>query len=192
MDRLKPLSELAEQDRRWDDRPIETLYELAASSALHESVPEVIRSHFATAQNLLAYSWFHYPFNVTAQFLAYVSVEAALKHRYPNLKSQRRPKEAAGFKELVAHAVREGDVVDSGFAHVRWRNELRERELAAGLPWAAAVDTERIRPYVEVLVNTLPGLRNAFAHGEYMLHDQGAGSVRICAEFINQLFSTPR
>jgi hypothetical protein len=168
------------------------MHELAASSALHDGVPEVVRSHFATAQNLLAYSWFHYPFNVTAQFLAYVSVEAALKHRYPNLKSHRRPKEPAGFKELVAHAVCQGDVSDTGFAHVRWQIEDRERELAAGLPWSAALSTEHIRPYVAVLIETLPGLRNSFAHGEYMLHNQGAGSVRICAEFINQLFVVPQ
>jgi hypothetical protein len=168
------------------------MYERAASFKLHDGVPEVVRSHFATAQNLLAYSWFHYPFNVTAQFLAYVSVEAGLRHRYPELKSRRRPKEAASFKELVAHAINQGVVSDAGFAHVRLQIERRERERAAGFPWAEASGSEQVRPYVEVLVQTLPSLRNSLAHGEYILHHYGAGSVRICAEFINQLFAEPQ
>ena len=169
--------------------PLESMYELAAGARLHRGVPEVVRSHFAAAQNLLAYSWFHYPFNVTAQFLAYVSVEAALRQRYPALKSLRRPKEPAAFKELVAHAVKEGAVADTGFAHVRLQIEQREYERAAGFPWSEAGAAEQIRSYVKILVSALPGLRNSFAHGEYMLHNAGAGSVRICAEFINQLFT---
>jgi len=42
----------------------------AKSIELKEEVPDKVRSHFSTARNLLLYSWFYYPFNVTAQFLA--------------------------------------------------------------------------------------------------------------------------
>lgn len=48
---------------------IRDVYQNVSDIRLHDGVPEVVRSHFATAQNLLVYSWFSYPFNVTAQFL---------------------------------------------------------------------------------------------------------------------------
>jgi hypothetical protein len=159
---------------------LEAVYEEAASIRLHAAVPERVQLHFAAAQHLLAYSWFYYPFNVTAQFLGYVSVESALKFRYPSLAE-------TGFRKLVKHAVREGVVKDTGFAHIRAR---REFDVEAKEPWLTQ-EAEQVKQYVEVLTETMPSLRNSFAHGEYMLHNHGAFHVRICAEFINQLFVEP-
>lgn len=152
------------------------IYEDAATITLHDGVPEVVRSHFAVAQNLLVYSWFFYPFNVTAQFLAYVTVELALKERF-------KPKEGRSFKELVKLAVAEGLVKDEGFSHLRGRSELdqhTQQEIGLG--------PQQIKSYAEILIDAMPYLRNALAHGSAMLHPGGASSVRICAEFINQLF----
>lgn len=44
-------------------------------------------------------------------------------------------------------------------------------------------------PYVEVLIETMPSLRNDLAHGSPILHNQALSSIQICADFINQLFS---
>src|SRR4030067_490441 len=86
MEELKKLEEILEPDKRqkhfavinWENREhrpltIEDIYQSAASIKLHDEVPEEIRNHFATAQNLLIYSWFFSPFSVTAEFLAFVT-----------------------------------------------------------------------------------------------------------------------
>jgi len=40
-----------------------------------------------------------------------------------------------------------------------------------------------------VLIQSIPRLRNTFAHGEVFLLNSGATSMLICAELINQLFA---
>jgi len=93
METLKPLAEVTEPDirntyfvvndtsTRARKLTLKDLHDEAAGITLNETVPEAIRSHFAQAQNLAVYSWFHYPFNVTSQFMSFVTVELALKNR---------------------------------------------------------------------------------------------------------------
>lgn len=108
MELLKPIQEICCPDIRqsffvrldsnsangYSQNTIEDIYVRAANIKLHDGVPEDIRSHFATALNLIAYSWYFYPFNVTAQLMAYISVEFALKKRFPENQNLR-------FKGLV-------------------------------------------------------------------------------------------
>lgn len=189
MESLKPLADLLKPDERqplfsvldgqsgaFRALTLEDIYQRAAAIHLHDGVPEVIRSHFASAQNLVAYSWFYYPFNVTAQLLGYVSVEAALKIKYADDKQS--------FRTMVQRAVRERLVQDEGFSHIRARDERAatlEGEWLRQLQW-------QLQPYVEVLAESMPRLRNALAHGAHAVHMNGATHVRICAEFINQIF----
>lgn len=188
MEVLKQLEEVLEPDGRQklfavidhssgEYRPLmlQDIYRSVASIKLHNGVPEEIRSHFATAQNLLVYSWFFYPFNVTAQFLAFATVELALKIRL-------KPKRKASFKSLVRSAIEQGLVNDQGFSHIQYLdlNDFPGEEIA--------VMPKQTKSYVEILADSMPYLRNELAHGSPMLHPNGASSVRICAEFINQLF----
>lgn len=173
MESLKPLPEVTEPDVRNTyfvvtdaaaqirKLALSDLHEVANDIVLYEDVPEHIRSHFAQAQNLAVYSWFYYPFNVTAQFMAFVSVEFALRHR---LNSK------ATFKHLIRKAVDEGLVKDEGFAIAKHRSPSEPK-------------------YVETLVEVMPALRNTLAHGSSMLHNNSLSSLRICAEFINQLYA---
>ncbi|MFW5454618.1 hypothetical protein [Thioalkalivibrio sulfidiphilus] len=41
------------------------------------------------------------------------------------------------------------------------------------------------------LIDVMPSLRNELAHGSPMLHNNALASLRICADFINQLFEQP-
>lgn len=157
-------------------RMLRDIYDSAASIKLHSGVPEEIRNHFAAALNLLVYSWFFYPFNVTAQFLAFVTVEFALKQRL-------KPEKKVSFKQLLTQAVEEGLIKDEGFSHLREQQEFDEQ-----LSQEMGTLQENVKSYVEILVETMPYLRNELAHGTRMLHPNGASSVQICAEFINQLF----
>lgn len=192
MESLRPLDDLCAPDPRQNffaalDREsghfrklrIEDVYGDAAAIQLHEGVPEAVRSHFATALNLLAYSWYFYPFNVTAQLMGYVSVEFALRALYPN-------KPNAPFKRLVEHAIAEGLIQDSGFSVVQPKSPVPispELEPTPSEPSATA--------YSKVLTETMPYLRNTLAHGTSLLHNDGVSHVRTCAEFINQLFPRP-
>jgi hypothetical protein len=189
MEELKRFTEIQEPDERqkaiavinhvsgqYRPRTLRDIYDGAASMKLHSGVPEKIRSHFATAQNLLVYSWFFYPFNVTSQFLAFVTVEFALKEIL-------KPKKYLSFKQLLSQAVAQGLVKDEGFSHLREQQEIDEQMFQE-----TGMEQETVKSYVETLIETMPYLRNELAHGSQMLHPNGASSVRICAEFINQLF----
>lgn len=175
MEELKKFHEIQKPDERnlyfavMDGKSVarrlslEDIHEHVSSITLHEGVPENIRSHFAQAQNLAVYSWFHYQFNVTAQLMGFVSVEFALKQKSGS---------KAKFKHLIEKAISEGWIADDGFAITK----LRENPEGS---------------YVEVLANVMPKLRNDLAHGTNMLHNNALSSLRICAEFINQLFDEP-
>jgi hypothetical protein len=191
LDRLKPLPELLVPDSRsvdyerfdpdlgaWRRITLEDFYAQIAAISLHAGVPAPVREHFASAHNVLAYSWLYYPFNVTAQFLAYVSIEYALRDRY-------NADHKVSFRRLVGRAVTEGLVADSGFSHIA---PPQERILGSPIP---EISTDTSNAYVKRLVDALPGLRNHLAHGSNMLHNSGLGSVRIASEFINQLFPVP-
>lgn len=192
VEELKKASEIVEPDERQHlfrvsdpisgfSRPITVadLHSVAESLVLHDGVPEDVRSHFAAVKNLIVYSWFYYPFNATAQFLSYVTVEFALRKR---LKA--KPEE--GFKSLLRRAVRDKLISDEGFPHVQPRREESIRiahEL--GLP------APTVGSYVETLIDVLPELRNQLAHGAHIVHPNGATHARIAVEFINQLFVRP-
>ena len=192
METLKPLATLLEPDARQPSfsvfdpelrafRPftLEDLYSRVSQIELHSGVPETVRSHFATALNLVAYSWHFYPFNVTAQFMGYVSVEYALRTRYPE-------KPVAPFKRLVERAVREGLIQDKGFSH------YRDPELNQSPPELQSLMIEPpANAYGLALIESIPFLRNSLAHGTSMLHMHGVKSVQMCADFINQLFERP-
>lgn len=188
MEQLKPFSELTEPDERQkffarfdpdvgDFRPLraEDIYARIADIHLHEGVPEAVRSHFATAQNLIGYSWFYYPFNVTAELLAYISVEFALKLRYPG-------NEKGSFKNLLRRAVEDDTIRSSAFSVVQ-ANERERQERTVFIQEDAPV-----ADYAATLVEAMPYLRNSLAHGSNTLHMHGASTLRTCAELINQLF----
>lgn len=187
MEHLKAFNKILEPDERqrnfiatfdpatfdYSHMTLDHLYKEAAAITLDETVPEGIRSHFSTVLNLLVYSWFHYPFNVTAQFLAYTTVEMALKEKL-------KPKKRTSFKILIERAVNEGLVTSAGFSHIK-NNE--HYPILGVERWSPETND-----YCQTLADAMPHLRNELAHGSNMLHPHGAQSVRICAEFINQLF----
>ena len=161
-------------------RPLDSadIYALAEQAKLHAGVPEGIRSHFAMAQNLQAYSWFVYPFNVAAELHGYISVEFALRTRFPN----HRPD---GLKALFAKAIEEGLLTATGFTYGRESSS----DQASQLPEAS--HRMPVEEYVSNLVGAMRSLRNDLAHGSNMLHMKGGTALLVCSEVINQLFVPP-
>ena len=189
MEELKKLEALSEPDERQrffamvdraagTRRPLQAadVYARAADATLHSGVPEVIRSHFATAQNLVAYSWFYYPFNVAAELHSYISVEFALRTRFPEL-----PK--ANFKDLLNRAVAEGLLKSDGFTYGR-QPDRQPYPPNMRIPGSESA----VQDYVEAVADTMRTLRNSLAHGSQTLHMKGGTVLLVCSEIINQLF----
>ena len=143
---------------------LKDIYAEVSRIQLHEGVPAHIIEHFSQARYLSVYSWFHYPFNVTSQFMGFVSVEYALKTKSGTKKH---------FRALIREAVDKKWISDSGFTIAKHREGNHDKS------------------YVETLVEVMPNLRNSLAHGSNMLHNNSISSLLICAEFINQLFEQP-
>lgn len=194
MEELKRLEEIYEPDERQKNlcnlnketgeirkMVLEDYHHMAEGIMLHSGVPEVVRDQFETARNLIVYSWFYYPFNVTAQLQAITCVELALKIKANcGFVSKGRP---LGLKELLIKAVSEGWITDKGFAQVREikiqdTSKIKFRKL----------NGEVVSSYCETVIEGLPQIRNYLMHGERLLHSQGADWVDKCAEIINQLF----
>jgi hypothetical protein len=164
---------------------LEDFYKRAGAAQLHDGVPEIIRSHFETARNLIIYSWFYYPFNITAELCAYTSVEFAL--RIKNGPDPQKPP----FKWLLQKAVQEKWITDDGFRHIKARKE-RVREYNQHMPPELQLtQSSLVDEYCQTLTEVFPFLRNGLAHGCSMLHEHGASTVQSCADLINQLFPRP-
>lgn len=192
MEELKPLDQLGAPDERQryftvrdgadgEPRPLQAsdIHAMAARVSLHLGVPEEIRSHFAMAQNLLAYSWYCYPFNVAAELHAYISVEFALRTRL-------KAPESTTFKMLLAQALGRGLIQSDKFSYGR------EPESSAHPPGAVAPpDPAQVQDYAEAIADAMRSLRNDLAHGTNMLHMKGGTVLQVCSELINQLFEPP-
>jgi hypothetical protein len=192
MESLKEYSEIFEPDPRQEAFmllneatgqmrrvALKDYHDEAKALELNVGVPEKVRYHFENARNLLVYSWFHYPFNSLAQFHAYIAVEAALRIKAGKPKGK--------FKTLLQEAIKNNWITDEGFTFGRARKATQPVHPLI-FNGAAMPDT---RSYCEVLMQSIPRLRNTFAHGEVFLHNSGAASMLICAELINQLFQNP-
>jgi hypothetical protein len=191
MEKLKSLNELCSPDIRHSffrvrdettgehrERTQVETYERISKIQLHAGVPEDIRSHFAASLNLLAYSWYCYQFNGTAQFMSLVSVEFSLKTLYPSEKYQK-------FPDLLKRAANENRLNNSKFSFSNINVEgLGTVHLIP--PMFFSVE----KTYVETLVDNLPKVRNSLAHGVIAIHNFGIESVILCAEIIHQLFES--
>jgi len=199
MESLKKFEEICEKDIRQDSfvifdstqpgnyrrHTLKDIYQRAERIRLHDGVPDKIRSHFETARNLVVYSWFYYPFNVTAQLCAYTSVEYALRVKAGN--PSRRP----SFRKLLKMAVEQNWIRDESFSHVKRKHE-NLRASNEGIPAEFQIpESELAQEYCKRMIEALPFLRNTLAHGSTMLHNHGAKEVSICADLINQLFPNP-
>jgi hypothetical protein len=103
MARLKPRAEILLPDIRNRNRgnldhstgmisemTIESFYDELKKIELQGAVPECVQSHFATAKNLVLYSWFVYPFNMVAALHAFASLEMAVKEKTGDRKTSLR------------------------------------------------------------------------------------------------------
>lgn len=176
-----------------------------ASFTLSAEVPEPIRIQFETARNLYAYAWFVFRFYPVAEQHALTSLEFALRERLATEVARSGTKRPSGLKGWLTEARKRGAISNDRFS---WRTEramqrarnraefqLLEDMQRLGLT-EAVIDHSNVQPvpedfdenWIDVFIETLPEIRNRYAHGSDALHNTVLRTFEIVRELINQLF----
>ncbi|MFM0159704.1 hypothetical protein [Paraburkholderia sediminicola] len=177
---------------------------------LGSGVPESVRVHFETAKNLYAYAWFVFRFHAVAEQQALASLEFALRERLTAevvrnpLKGRRRPRglsawlEEARIRGVITNerlSWREAWALERAKSRVEFDQFEQMRRL--GLT-SMQFDYSDVQPspddlqhdWLGVFIDSLPKIRNTYAHGSTLLHPTVLQTFEIVSELINQLFSS--
>lgn len=189
-----------------DDR-----YHAICEFVLNESVSHDVRVHFETAKNLYLYSWFVYRFFPVAEKHVLATLEFALRQRlallHPDrygpdvewvpgmskmLKQARDDKLISnhGMRAYHRHAMRQARdrVSDEASRQLRERGaEFIEYDPDSAVPVEQDYSWDALETYLE----TLPKIRNRYAHGSSNLHATVLGTFEIVTDLVNQLFPLP-
>ncbi|MBI4005513.1 MAG: hypothetical protein HY356_02490 [Gammaproteobacteria bacterium] len=208
-DYLKNMENICESDPRnklFSEYGLENHHKSISRYILKKTVPEDVAIQFETSKNLYLYAWFVYRFYPVAELHAFTCLELALKERYRDeFKDIGKDVEWLGLKKLLMHAIKQGHIKNEGFQvwhesaqrRARFRHEIemmKEME-DKGLTEMIVNDSEfeiqgvdRNMDYIKVLQETLPAIRNHYAHGSKTLHNQVLGTIQIVSEIINQIY----
>jgi hypothetical protein len=187
---------------------IKNQHDEVASITLNAGVPEDVVAQLETTKNLYLYAWFVYRFYPVAQHHALTCLELALRTRFwQDIRANRVPcrGKTPMLKELLHYAIGAGVVVNQGFAawhdvvwnRARYRVEQErfrkmQEEKIESMVWdessVQVKEEDQQVDYLGILLDTIPQIRNSYAHGSSNLHNQGLHTIQIVAEIINQLF----
>ncbi len=175
---------------------LEHLYECVSQyCALHEGVPDDIRDYFHVVVTLYLYGWLYYPFYMLASERSFFALEMALRKRLPPKKLDKKGRDRRSLADLLREAKDTGLLRDEGFPSLENRRANAE-ELGQQMSQIFGRDPECQPqvPYVDVLIQTLPQLRNRFAHPNMQIimpPGPMLDSLIVTAEIINQLWPPP-
>lgn len=171
---------------------IEKQYEIVSKYCeLRGEIPEDVRSYFNAVISLYLYGWLYFPFYTLANFLSSVVVEMALRERFP-WRPSRIGEDRRGLKKLLKEAKAEGLLRDEDFPtleNARANAEQLRQELNEFM--GQQTEPAPKTPYVDVLIDSLPKIRNSFAHPdmhEILAPGQALSGLILAAEIINQLW----
>lgn len=174
---------------------------------LNAAVPHSIRVHFETAKNLYLYAWFVYRFYPVAEQQALTSLEFALRERLVVEGAAADARNVLGLSGLLKKAKKRGLIRNEDLcSRVYWASDLaRQRyqlQLFAQMNQSGATemvfDDSGIQPteqdlahdWIGTFIESLPKIRNAYAHGSGMLHPTVLRTFDIACDLINQLYPT--
>jgi hypothetical protein len=171
---------------------LEKQYEIVSKYCeLQGEIPEDVRSYFNAVISLYLYGWLYYPFYTLANFLSSVVVEMALRERFP-WRPSHVGEDRRGLKMLLKEAKAAGLLRDEGLPtleNARANAEQVRQELNEFM--SQQTEPKPKVPYVDVLIETLPKIRNSFAHPdmhEILAPGQALNGLILAAEIINQLW----
>lgn len=176
-----------------------------AQYQLSEYTPYNVRVHFETAKNLYLYAWFVYRFFPVAEKHALASLEFALRLRLAAPELGARTRRVVGMRKLLEHARKENLISNAGLratqhlalfrARQRASNEAMRRLLETGVesveyeawdvePQPADFSDDPLTTFME----TLPAIRNDYAHGSATLHSSVLKTFEIVCDLVNELY----
>jgi hypothetical protein len=188
---------------------IEILYKEIQLFQLNPVVPDDIKIQFDTARNLYLHSFYVYRFYVIVQSQVLSTLEFAIrdcigKQALSEFKAQEK-RFSMGLRLYMEYLARHQLIQNEDFPiwHTRnrqaaeeaYRAEVLVKMKAQGLTeyqWdesqidESAFDVEW--NYVEVLCETIPKIRNDYAHGSKTLHNQVLRSFQNISIIINKMY----
>lgn len=187
---------------------VQDQHDAVAKYILHNGVPHDIRIQFETTKNLYLYAWFVCRFYPVAKLHAYTCLELALRERFESevvafRKKKRKSKPC--LNELLSYAVENGYLKNENFEVWRHRTEMNARqrteieaveemerlrlnEIYIDETKCEIKDEDRNHDYLATLVETMPWLRNHYAHGTQSFDNQALGTIQLVSEVINQIY----
>lgn len=181
-------------------------YDAIARFELNATTPLSVRVHFETAKNLYLYGWFVYRFIPVAEQQALASLEFALReHLASHADIGTKKHKPKGLSDLLRRAASEGRIRNESFPHRRqWANEMARdrfrfamfRELMDSGRDEIEFDDSHVQPtaddlahdWIGDLIDSLPKIRNTYAHGSGMLYPNVLRTFEIVGDLINQLY----
>lgn len=196
---IKSLEQFCERDPTnefFSALTLEHLYEcILQYCSLHEGVPEDIRDYFHVVVTLYLYGWLYYPFYTLASERSLFAIEMALRKRLPPKRLDKKGRDRRSLGDLLREAKDVGLLRDEGFPSLENRRANAE-ELNQHMAEILGRDPEPQpeAPYVDVLIQSFPWLRNRFAHPNMqtiLAPGQALDGLILAAEIVNQLWPPP-
>jgi len=191
MEELKQLSKIFELDERMAGFPwmVKSDHQRLSGINLPEDAPEDIRDYFVTIKNICLYGRFAYAFYGVAWSLTFPLMELALRERF-------NPGKGGGkgdFRRLLQKAIKLRLLKEEGFSHIRRiRKDQEEMRALFDETDVAPFQSDEAEAYLKILEETMPNLRNSFAHPQgqaIVLPQETLFAIGFAAEFINQLYA---
>jgi len=155
-------------------------------------------------KNLYLYAWFVYRFYPVAEQHVLVSLEFALRERFPDFVKEQAD-HVVGLKKLLKYAI-ENDHLKNEFFSTRerwaWKRaerrhsvEMMEKMKASGLNQIEYSDSDVLvtqedldSDWLGTFQETIPEIRNRHAHGSPDLRPTVRHTFETVTELINQLY----
>jgi len=201
MEHIKPLAQFFQADPRmsafvvrpigsadWRDATISDHYGDLDGLDLNLDVPDSVVSYMNIVKNLYLYGWLCYPFFTVCQTHAAMAVELALRLRMPNTTGK---EDKRTLRPLMEAAIANGLIRDAGFAGLAEKQAEAKRMQEEFDRATGQTTVVQSAPYVEVLLQALPKLRNHFAHphDSWIVNPAMAlEAIRLAVEIVNQLW----
>jgi hypothetical protein len=190
-------------------RIIEDQHSSIACFGLNDNVPDSVLTHFETARNLYLYAWFVYRFYPVAEQQALASLEFSLRVRFPDFVEEEKNKHRRGVEpglyKLMDYAIKHGFVKNESFstrerwgrnsAEARYRFQKMEEMRVTGIDGIEIDESEAVVTqedldcdWLTIFLDTIPSIRNDYAHGSPTLRSNVRHTFEIVSEIINQLY----
>ena len=199
MEKLKLLPDVLQPDERnlqfvnidtWQPSTLADHHAEIAAVVLNPSVPENVRSYFATIQNTFLYGWFAYDLYAVGCFLCSTAIEMALRKRLPWAGQE---KDIRALGNLLDQANTQKLIKEKGFSHRRElrkniADRLRADRRITGIRGSSGLPKG---DYAKDLSERVRKLRNYFAHPRdhsILMPGDALFQFHMTADLINQLW----